>query len=206
MVTVLILVSGLAWTIVYVEAIRVGLRQHTYAIPAAALALNFAWEWLYAVLGLQAGGGPQAWVNLAWAVADCVVLYTFIRYGYREFAPRLRKIDFAVWAGLLLATAVALQVLFVVEFGQHLGGIYSAFLQNLLMSGLFIAMFYARGGSHGQNLTIAVAKCVGTLAPTIQGGLIEGSTFMLVTGICCLVFDLIYIALLVRDRGQGRHG
>jgi hypothetical protein len=43
-VPLLTLISGLAWTIVYIESIRVGFRDKAYAMPIAALALNFAWE------------------------------------------------------------------------------------------------------------------------------------------------------------------
>lgn len=50
--TVLTLLSGVAWTVVYAEAIRIGFAQRTYAIPVAALMLNIAWEWLYAFLDL----------------------------------------------------------------------------------------------------------------------------------------------------------
>ncbi len=202
LVAILILFSGLAWTIVYIESIRIGFAQRTYAMPFVALGLNFAWEWLYAITGIAGGGDVQSWVNLVWALADCVILYTFIRFGYKEFAARVSKRDFGIWTVLVLGTSITLQILFYVEFGSHMGGIYSAFLQNLLMSGLFIAMFYARGGSRGQSLTIAIAKCVGTLAPTIQGGIIEGIGFILVVGILCLLFDLVYIALLVRDRRE----
>ena len=49
-------ISGLAWTIVYIDAIRIGFRQKTYAIPMAALGLNFAWESTYAVHELAARG------------------------------------------------------------------------------------------------------------------------------------------------------
>ncbi len=57
-------VGGIAWTVVYVEAIRVGLRDRTCAMPVAALALNFAWEPTYIGLPLRdraasaAGRGP----------------------------------------------------------------------------------------------------------------------------------------------------
>lgn len=49
MVPLLTLISGLAWTIVYLDAIRIGFRDRTYAMPVAALALNFGWEAIYAV-------------------------------------------------------------------------------------------------------------------------------------------------------------
>lgn len=200
LVTILILFSGLAWTVVYIESIRIGFAQRTYAMPLVALGLNLGWEWLYAVTGIADGGDVQSWVNLVWALADCLILYTFIRFGYKEFSARLSKLDFGIWTVLVLATSITLQILFYVEFGSHMGGIYSAFLQNLLMSGLFIAMFYSRGGSRGQSLTIAIAKGVGTLAPTIQGGIIEGISFILVVGILCSLFDVVYIVLLARDR------
>jgi hypothetical protein len=74
---------------------------------------------------------------------------------------------------------------------------YSAFLQNLLMSGLFIAMFVARRGPRGQTLLIATAKWIGTLAPTILFGFMPGSLFVIGVGLLCGVFDLAYIGLLI---------
>ncbi len=75
--------------------------------------------------------------------------------------------------------------------------VYSAFLQTLLMSGLFIAMFVSRRGLRGQSLTIAIAKWIGTLAATLLYGVVEDSQFALVLGIMCFVFDLVYIRLVV---------
>jgi hypothetical protein len=73
---------------------------------------------------------------------------------------------------------------------------YSAFLQNLLMSGLFIAMLVARRGARGQSMVIAVAKWLGTLAPTILIGVLGGYQFILWIGVLCSVLDLIYIGLV----------
>src|ERR1044071_633619 len=50
---ILTIVSGLAWTIVYIDGIRVGLRDKPYAIPFYALSLNIAWELLYTFLGFR---------------------------------------------------------------------------------------------------------------------------------------------------------
>jgi hypothetical protein len=73
-------------------------------------------------------------------------------------------------------------------------------LQNLLMSGLFIAMFVARRGPRGQSLVIAVAKWLGTLAPTILFGFLADSLFVIGIGLLCSVFDIAYIGLLVWAR------
>ena len=48
-------------------------------------------------------------------------------------------------------------------------------------------------------MTIAVCKCIGTLTPTIYDTL-EGNWFILVTGIICFVFDVIYIFALSAHR------
>lgn len=196
----LTLFSGIAWTIVYIEAIRIGFTQRTYAIPVAALGLNIAWEWLYAAVGVAQGGSVQTAVNIAWGLADVAVLVTFFRFGYREFSSRLGGPAFYAGSGALVAASVAVQILFLTEFGTRLAPVYAAFLQNLLMSGLFIAMFISRGGSRGQSLVLAISKWLGTLAPTVQLGLLSPWAFVLGVGLLCSAFDLAYIALLVRAR------
>jgi hypothetical protein len=200
MVLALTLLSGVAWTVVYVVALRIGFQQKTYAIPAAALALNIAWESIYAARGLATDLSVQTFVNLVWAAADVLIIYTFLRYGRKELPGFVSRPMFIAWSVLLLATAYILQWVFIVEFGWTDASRYAAFLQNLLMSGLFIAMFVARGGPRGQSVVIAVAKWIGTLAPTIAFGVLAGSPFILGIGILCSVFDLTYLGLLLWAR------
>jgi hypothetical protein len=200
MTTFLTAVSGLAWTIVYVAAIRIGFAQRTYALPVMALALNIAWESIYSVWGVATDPGLQAYVNVVWALADLVIVYTYLRYGRRELPPFVTRAVFGCWAVGAFGTAYVVQWAFVVEFGYSQAARYTAFLQNLLMSVLFIAMFVARRGARGQSLTIAVAKWIGTLAPTIVFGVHEGSAFILTLGALCCLADLGYIALLARAR------
>ncbi|MCU1583474.1 MAG: hypothetical protein JWM49_30 [Microbacteriaceae bacterium] len=189
--------SGIAWTIVYIDSIRVGFRQRTYAMPVAALGLNIAWESTYAIHGLTTGISAQGVINVVWALADLVIVYTFFRFGRSELPKFVSKPMFVGWGVLVFAASFAVQWLFIGHFDWMKAAQYSAFLQNLLMSGLFIALFVARRGSRGQTLLIAIAKWIGTLAPTILLGAIGGSGFILGIGILCSVFDLVYIGLLV---------
>ncbi len=197
MVVFLTAVSGIAWTIVYIASIHIGLKQQTYAMPVAALALNIAWESIYTVHGLANDVSLQAVINLVWTLADVMIVYTYLRYGRRELPSFVTRGMFIAWTIAVFVTAYVVQWLFVVEFDWSAGARYSAFLQNVLMSGLFIAMFVARRGDRGQSLLIAVAKWIGTLAPTIVFGAIAGSVFILTLGILCSVFDLAYIGLLI---------
>jgi hypothetical protein len=192
----LTIVSGLAWTIVYVEAIRLGFTYKTYAIPVAALGLNIAWETIYGFHGLTDTISAQSIINLLWAAADVVIVFTFLRFGRAELPKFVTRPLFVGWSIVVFGTSYAVQALFIAEFGWTDGARYSAFLQNLLMSGLFIALLVARRGARGQSLVIAVAKWLGTLAPTILIGALGDLPFILWIGILCSVFDLIYIGLV----------
>ena len=107
---------------------------------------------------------------------------------------------FTSWGVAVIAAAFVVQWLFIMEFGWNAAARYTAFLQNALMSVLFIAMFVARRGPRGQSLVIGCAKWIGTLAPTIVFGALAGSALILGLGILCTVFDLAYIGLLLWAR------
>lgn len=171
-------------------------RRHTQ-YPFLRLLLNIGWESIYAFRGLTTDLSVQTFINVAWTVADLFIVFTFIRYGRRELPKFVSRPLFVAWSIFIFATGYLVQVLFIVEFGWTAAPRYAAFLQNLLMSGLFIAMFVARRGARGQSIVIAVAKWIGTLAPTIVFGALYGSMFILGVGLLCGVFDLAYIGLLL---------
>jgi len=209
-VATLAALSGLCWTIVYVDCLRLGIKQRTYAMPFWALALNLAWEGVHTVAGFrEEGGSLQVVINAIWLVFDLGILYTLLRYGRGSAARAPWTPPFYAWVALGLVAAVVLQALFVAEFGLVPGGAYSAFSQNLIMSVLFIDMLQRRGSSEGQSLTIAVAKWLGTLAPAIIFGVIGAPDFgpsrlVLALGALCSVFDVIYIVMLWRVRAVER--
>lgn len=200
----LTLLSGIAWTIVYIDAIRIGFRDKSYGMPLFALGLNLGWELIYAYNSLTQDSGPslQGYINACWALFDLGIVYTYFLYGRRYWPRAFSSNTFVAWSVLVFVATFVLQLSFFYEFGGHLAARYSAFLQNLLMSILFIGVFVARKGSEGQTLLIAVAKWIGTLAPTILFGIYEQSPFILVLGAFCSIFDLIYIGLLLWDRNR----
>ncbi|HBB88633.1 MAG TPA: hypothetical protein DC047_13560 [Blastocatellia bacterium] len=213
---ILTLISGICWTIVYIDGIRLGFKHRSYAIPFYALALNFAWELLYTYYGFQSTISVQALVNAVWLVFDAGILITYFKYGRKYFPARLpgsapaaadnNATPFIVWSALTLIAACCVEYAFRKEFGVRVGAGYSAFLQNLLMSVLFINMLVRRGSREGQSLTIAVGKWLGTLAPTAlfgiigDGGFPNGSFLIVVVGMLCSIFDLIYIGLLLKTK------
>jgi len=195
----LTLLSGIAWTIVYIELIRNGLKDKTYAMPLFALGLNFAWEVLYSVNDLvidPAGGGVQGYVNLVWACCDLIIVYTYFKYGKKYF-PKAAKKYFISFSILAFASCFALQLAFYFSFPAIPAAQYSAFMQNAAMSILFLVMLFQRKGTEGQTILMAIAKWIGTLAPTLLMGLIqETNVYILICGAVCSIFDLLYIFFL----------
>lgn len=204
----LTLLSGVGWSFVYIECICLGIKQKTYAMPFFALALNFAWEFIYTVsdVFLEAHGPLEgmAWaqviVNMIWVCLDAVILYTYFRYGKKEWPQNVNIRVFYPWSFLGMVCAFVLQIAFVYEFGFVRAAQYSAFLQNLLMSVLFIDLYMKRQSMKGQSITLAVAKWIGTLAPTILMGVITYNVLVLVCGTFCCIFDVIYIVLLINEK------
>lgn len=196
-ITILIVISGICWSAVYVDSIRTGFKQKTYCMPLFALGLNIAWEGIYAYTDLfvRQSYGAQAFANAAWFLLDIFIVVTWIKYGREEMEGELGKKLFIPWTVLVMACCFVLQLLFIYEFGDVEGEKYSAYLQNVTMSICYLYMLNSRKSSKGQSMLIAVCKCVGTVAPTIFGT-IEGNKFILVTGVICFIFDVIYIYCL----------
>ncbi|MFI3236440.1 MAG: hypothetical protein R3Y47_00255 [Lachnospiraceae bacterium] len=205
----LLLFSGIAWSIVYIDSIRVGFRDKTFAMPLWALGLNIAWEILQSIFGfIQLGIGAQICVNAVWAIFDIFILITYFKYGYKHFPKDFSKKQFYLWGVLVIAISFIIQYMFIVEFPISDGASYAAYIQNIIMSVLFIGMLVQRDSSEGQTKLIAYAKFLGTLAPTILIGLIGGedpfkgdpSSFVFVLGLVCAVFDIIYIIMLTKKQ------
>lgn len=194
---ILTVLSGVCWMIVYEECIRIGLTQKTYCMPLFALTLNLAWESLYSVLGFAGGRvDAQTIVNAIWFGMDVVILYTYLKNGQNEPGARTGR-SFYGWAAAV-AVSYAVQIAFVLEYGQLMAMRYSAYLQNAVMSVLFIELLRRRGSSSGQSMLLAVAKWLGTLAP-LGNQLWDFQPLILVCGIVCSVYDLWYMVLLARQ-------
>lgn len=208
METFLTILSGIGWIFVYEECIRLGFKEKTYAMPLFALGLNFTWEFLYTFCDIAfLAHGPlkgmtliQVIVNAIWVCLDIIILITYIKYGKNEWTKKLNRNLFFPWLILVLVCCFVLQITFIYEFGFILSAQYSAFLQNLLMSILFITMLVKRKNMTGQSILLAVSKWIGTLAPTILFGVMTPNYIVLSCGVLCTIFDVIYIAMLILTR------
>jgi hypothetical protein len=192
----LTLVSGLCWTVVYILIIVRSWRDKTYGMPYWALAFNFSWELIFSFF--LSSNLPdhqlQIIINRVWLAFDVFILVAYFRYGKKEWPSAVPRSLFIPYSVLVMIIGFFFVYLISVEL-DHSRGKYAAFIQNLMMSWLFIAMLNRRRNTSGQSIGIASFKLVGTLAPTLIYGL--KSNFVLFLGLSCFIADLIYLLLLI---------
>lgn len=195
----LTLISGICWTLVYVLIIFHSFRDKTYGMPYWALAFNLSWEIIFSFVLVPAS--PEwmlrLWINRVWLLFDAAILFAYLKWGKREWSSSLPVVLFYPYSLLVLATGYFFVYFLSVEL-DHSQGMYAAFIQNLMMSWLFIRMLQRRKRTSGQAVGIAIFKLLGTLAPTIIYGAKSG--FVAFLGASCFVADVIYLFLLVAAR------
>jgi len=197
---------GFFWTVTYLLIIRRGLADKTYGMPMVAITANISWEFTFSVL--RPAPFPRV-IAVTWLVLDLAILYTFLRFGRSEF-PRLPG-----WAfGAMTVGTFILAFLGIWHFSLELDhgmGVYVAYIQNFMMSGLFVAMLLQRNSTRGQSSLIALAKLIGTaLAGSVVLIYVEGrdSPLMIYLVVGIFVLDLVYLvalAMLKRNERSAAH-
>jgi hypothetical protein len=196
---ILLLASGVLWTLTYVLIIRRGFLDRTFGMPLAALCANVSWEFIFAFvhppLAYPPRGVFQAFVNGVWFFFDAIILAQLFRFWRAEF-PGLSRTSFLLAFLPGLATGFGLILLVTHEFDDWTGA-YAAFGQNLMMSILFICMLFGRGSVRGQSIYIALSKLLGTLLASLQfhffSATFAGSVLLPFLYVAILVFDAAYV-------------
>jgi hypothetical protein len=223
---ILTLVSGIFWTIVYIDIIYRGFKDKACGMPLMVLGLNWSWEFIFAFMGdpffpegsffhVTDQTMVQRGVDAVWFLFDCVILYLKIKYGREEYnhaLPGFGKKMFIPYVALILFISFQAVWFISIELEDHQGA-YAAYQQNIFISSLYIPMLLRRGNTDGQSMVIAISKCLGTLAPDVMGAvvllkayhvpwqkfvLMETMPYMKLLIGSCLLFDIVYMITLYR--------
>lgn len=218
--TTMVLLSGISWTLTYIALVYRGFQDKSYGMPLAALALNISWEVTYSLIYPPHSGGMIATViNTLWMICDLGIVTTFLLYGYKYFENKylLSKMQFYVLALVAFVTCFGIMIVggpFFRDFLPYFKGDlfesakFIAFIQNAVMSILFVIMFLERRTSEGQSFTIAWSKWLGTsmtVGITYLG--IEHRDNWHFVGIfvaVCFVFDVWYMVLIFNQLRRER--
>jgi len=202
LVEVLIGVGGLLWIATYLLIVRRGFIDHACGMPLPALAVNFAWELMWGVV--LPDKPPMDTVNQVWAAVDLVIVAQYLRWGradWPRFAPASWFVPSVVFT---FGAACALVYFASYEWKDwEVGGAYVAWLDNIMMSALFLHWAMTRDHVRGQSLWIGLTKGLGTLLLAypqirIDDVVVGGSPFLISMMVVCGVLDLAYLVLLHR--------
>lgn len=186
---------GLFWIITYILVIYKGWQDKKYGMPMAAICANISWEFIFAFIYPQ--NDLQRYITLIWLVLDIFILMQFLRYAPSEYRRILSKK--LLYSSFLVTLLFSMLMIFgiIYEF-QDFEGKYTAFFQNLMMSGLFIALLLQRGNLAGQSMGIAVCKMVGTLFAAVGFYLYFRTPLITIISMATLFYDGLYILLIYR--------
>jgi len=191
------IICGVSWMLCYSFIILRGFKDKTYGMPFLALAFNLSWELLFATV-LNDGKFIYSVVTRACVVLDVLILFTYFKYGIKEWPRRLSRHLFYPFSIFVLVTTFAFIYLWCKALDPT--GTYMAYIQNLMMSLLFINMLNKRGSLAGQSVGIAFTKMVGTLAATLVF-LYLRMKFIVFAGGLIFCLDLVYL-LMVFNEGR----
>lgn len=200
------------WTVAYILFIWRGIKDRIHTLPMLAICLNLAWEsmaiavlpnpvWLWSIL------------EWSWLVLD-VGLFAILWVFGRDHvgAPEIQR-HYHLIISLLLVLCFVGQLAFVLMFGDLLGFII-AFVINLVMSALFIQMYFDRREDlRGLSYWGGWLKMLGTACTSIQCAVllpiirpeIPSWYFMWFLYGMIFILDGVYVGLLWRARRRLLH-
>lgn len=191
-------VGGIFWTIAYLLIIRQGFKDKTFGMPLAALCANISWEAIFAFI--HPHRPPQLYINYGWFALDIIIVFHFLKFGKKEFSKLTTSQFYSVFVFALVLSFF--MILFVTYEFQDWQGAYAAFGQNLMMSILFLWMFFSRDDLRGQSVYIALFKMLGTLLSSLAFYLYQpisqGSFLMPFLYVSIFVCDGMYTVLVFR--------
>ncbi|ATW26651.1 hypothetical protein [Candidatus Formimonas warabiya] len=195
--------TGFFWILTYVLIIKRGFQDRTYGMPMAAICANISWEFIFSFIYRY--NELQAVINMIWFSLDAVILMQYLLFGGKDFKKYLPLKYFLPSFVLTLVLSFLIILAASYEF-QDFEGKYAAFSQNLMMSVLFVSLFFRRGNLSGQSISIGVFKMIGSLLPAVAFILYFPSPLITMLAVATFIFDLIYILLMSRmsklSRGQ----
>src|SRR5690606_33627267 len=81
-------IGGVLWGLAYLLIIRRSFMERTFGVPIVAMCANIAWEFIFSFLYPSLNPGQRI-INVVWFGLDAVIIYTYLRFGRRDFTPLL---------------------------------------------------------------------------------------------------------------------
>jgi hypothetical protein len=154
------------WFLAYGFVIYQSHKDKAHGVPALALCLNFGWEFL----GAFVWENPiplWRWFYRIWFLLDVAIFVQLWLYGkQQQRVPEVRRFFHPIVLFTLVLGTLG-QWAFTRTFYDPMGFI-TAFAINLVMSQLFIGLYFERRDLRGLSYPAAWFKLLGTLCTSIE--------------------------------------
>jgi hypothetical protein len=196
------------WVVVYAVIIRDFRRYQFVGMPALAGAANIGWEFVWTFVFETDMGKIADWAYVAWFLIDIYIFWALIKWGDKQgWAPSIKR----HYKPMVISAAVSFGLLFWlyrISGHQDYGiGALTAFMDNFMMSVLFLFMLARLTDVRGLAPSVAWMKMIGTGTNTVFMILrFPADHFLHALGIGLFVCDVIYLVWLKQKRAAQAAG
>jgi hypothetical protein len=201
----LFIIGCVFWLLTYIIYIKNIFVHKFVEIPLIVVCLNIAWEFIWSfVFGSSVGDylGKAIQIGYSlWFFFDCVIFYGILRYGYKQFQTEF-FIENA--KAIAIMTAIFGLIFFytfnLAGYDTEIGTI-SAYLDNIMISSLYIFLFINHKEKALFSYQVAWYKMLGT--GLISVALVwhwNDNYFLMFITTVVLLLDIYYIYIVHKSR------
>ncbi|MBX3042157.1 MAG: hypothetical protein KIT33_15870 [Candidatus Kapabacteria bacterium] len=200
----LFIIGCIFWLLTYIIYIKNIRTKKFVEIPLIVVSLNIAWEFIWSFpfgssVGNYMGSAIQIGYGL-WFVLDCFIFWGILKYGYKQFNNPFFQKNYKIMAILTVIFGLIFFYTFNISGYDTEIGTISAYLDNLLISGLYIFLFVNQSDKSLFSYQVAWYKMLGTglISVALVLHWSENYFLMFVTSVV-LLLDIYYIYIVSRS-------
>lgn len=196
------------WVVVYIVIIRDLRRYEFVGMPALAGAGNIGWEFVWSFIYRTDMGLVADYAYKAWFLIDVYIFWKILQYGHKQgWAPSIRKVFKPMTVGAAVLFGLLIYLYRASGHQDYAIGAITAYLDNFLMSVLFLFMLSRLDDVRALAPSVAWMKMIGTGTNTVFMFLrYPADSFLHALGVGLFVCDVIYIVWLRRKRQAQARG
>ena len=193
------------WVVVYVVVLRSIKRDKFVEIPIIGVAGNISWEFIWSFV-YQPDMGKLVLIGYAaWFFLDCFIVYSLLKYGYKQLNnPSLKSHSKAMILVLIAAWSIIIIGLNASHYDTPIGTI-SAYWDNVIFSGAYCILILTT--TTPQYFSVLSGWCKGLGTGIISIAVcIQWPDNIFLVGICSItaIFDAIYLWFLYQRKREGK--
>lgn len=202
---ILFIIGCIFWLLTYIIYIKNIKSKQFVEIPLIVVSLNIAWEFIWSFpfgssVGNYMGTSIQIGYSL-WFFFDCFIFWGILKYGYKQFQNPFFRDN----SKIIAIITVIFGLIFFYTF-KNAGydteiGTISAYLDNIMISALYIFLFVNQDDKSLFSIQVAWYKMLGTglISVALVWHWNENYFLMFITTVV-LLLDIYYLFIVHKSR------